>query len=285
MKRINNLLVPVDFKEDNTQVLRIAAQISKYSDARITMLHVYSRPLIRTTKFIMDKGWLEKVEKFQLLKLERKIRNSLRTLYQTVPELRNCHVQFETRKGIIVKNIVKASKEFRADLVLMGTRGSSMNHRKNTRSAKVSLRIHTPVLVVPVAEAFELPSKIAFAYDLHAIPDFKQLDIIKVLGETFKAEIHLINLSTSTHGLTKNERDNLASLKAYFADFKPAVYFVSKAHVGPGISKYIWQNDISIIAVLHRSRNAVKRLFHKSLTKRLALHSSIPVLALDGSKV
>ena len=284
MKTIKNILLPIDFEENNTEVLKLASIIAQYSDSQIILLHMYSRPLAtKAGRIANDIGILTRLERYRLLQLERQISNGFRQLYHSVPALQDCKVKFVHKKGLIVKNILKSCDEYAADLVIMGTHGIRKSGRRhNSNTARVSLKAHRPVLVVPYEGHIDAPSKIAFTYDLKTIPDYKQLDIIKILSLTYRADIHVISINHRENKLSSAQKVNLQMIKDYFEDFEPTVHFIPEHDMKLGISRYVRKNSISMLAVLHRSRNAFKKIFHRSLTKRLALHSTIPVLALDG---
>ena len=44
------------------------------------------------------------------------------------------------------------------------------------------------------------------------------------------------------------------------------------------LNEYVWENDLQLIALKRHKRSFINNLFHKSVSKQLAITSKMPVL-------
>ena len=112
------------------------------------------------------------------------------------------------------------------------------------------------------------------AYDLKEIRDLDYLNIIKIISNFFDSEIHIFTVIKGAH-LSKSESHNLEILKTYFDEYLPEIHLVRHPDVVEGIQHYIKSYKISMLTVLHHSRNALKGLFHKSISRSLTNKSIV----------
>ena len=106
------------------------------------------------------------------------------------------------------------------------------------------------------------------------------MPIRKVL-KTFKPNLHIINVDSEHYvALTEEYQAERAKLKDMFNDFNPEFYFLGLYDVDEAINQFAKDKDVDIIIVIHKEHSLISKMFIKSHTKRLAYHSSVPVLAL-----
>lgn len=284
MKPIQNILVPVDFTESSLAVLRHAIQLAKPFDAKVIVFHAYSRPVIhRNFEKRFDFSIVDSLEKFKIWKLERKINAKFKHLLNLVPELTEVRHDFVKGLGTIVSQVVKTAESMHADMILMGTGGAKgFDEFWGSKAAKISMRTKIPVLIMPKRSVLSKSGKIAFAYDFNKIKNLDELNIIKLFSLVYDSEVHILNISESDAIPKGKQQHEIDKLKEFFKDHKYSVHVKVHKDVEDGIIEYINHNNISMLVVLHRSRNFFENLFHDSLAEKLAQHASIPVLALEA---
>lgn len=281
MKPIRNLLVPVDFSINSIAVIRHAVEISKKSGAGIIILHVYSRPILNRGGKRSNPKSDEVKENILLKKLENKIDYNFEMILNLVPELKSVKTTFSKVRGTIVDEVIKAISAFDIDLLVMGTRGArGIEEIWGTKAADISMDVKIPVLIMPYESKIMKPAKIALAYDFEKITDYSVLDQVKLFSEVYDAELHILNINGEE--TSEEEEKNVVAIKNYFKDFNHSIHIKKHSDVEEGIVEHIRHNNISMLVMLHRSRNFFENLFHDSLTQRMAYHSEIPVLVLEG---
>ncbi len=80
--------------------------------------------------------------------------------------------------------------------------------------------------------------------------------------------------------LTEEYQAERAKLQEMFSDFNPEFYFLGLQNVDEAINQFANDKNIDLMIVIHKQQTLLSKLFVKSHTKKLAYHSSIPVLAL-----
>ena len=279
MHSVRNILVPIDFSLNSTIVLRHAIQIAKKANAQITVFHAYSRPVVNRGKgksFNFDKEGAE--EKKLLCKLEKKIDYNFEMLAYSIPELKDIKTSYVKKRGLIVDLIVELAKQHKIDMIIMGTRGArGIDEIWGTKAADVSLEVKVPVLIMPYESQIKKHAKIALAYDFEKIKDFKPLNSLRLLAEVYDAEVQIINISDEDI----NSGKSLDEIQNYLKGLNVSLHLKKHSDVEEGLGEHIQHHDVSVLVVLHRSRNFLMDLFHDSLTERMALRSRIPILVLE----
>lgn len=282
MKSMKKILAPIDLKEHSFATLIQAAEIARYADAQLVVLHVYHKPVLNGFyEKMMGPELASAIEKGRLSQLQDYIKTQYHNLIDAIPALADIRIKFIKERGMVVRKIIDIAETEQADLIIMGShKVNALNEFWGSKAAEVCLKVKTPVLVLPYRWTLQKPEKIAFAYDLKNIRRMSDLDLIKLLSVMYKSEIHIITILAGNK-ISEQEKENIDRLKEYFAEFLPLVHTVPASDIEEGIFGYLRENKISLVTVLHRSRKLLEEMFHNSLTKRLVYHSDIPVLALD----
>lgn len=282
MKAINKILVPVDLSENSVNTVQQAIDIANRSHAQIILLHVYSRPLFHSKrKKIFERSFFQTLEKGMLKWREKRVQTRFNTLMRSTSKMYDVKFTIIKAKGILIDKIKEVIKDFGVDLVIMGTKmGKKKKDLWNTKISRLSSHIKIPLLVLPYCSEMTKPVRIGFACDLKKITDFEELNIIKIFSSLYHAEVHLFTVKTDAT-LTKEELKNLDTLREYFDGYAPIVHTVKDSDVENGILHYLHNHGITMVTILHRSRNMLQRIMHKSVAKKIALNSDVPVLRLD----
>jgi nucleotide-binding universal stress UspA family protein len=78
----------------------------------------------------------------------------------------------------------------------------------------------------------------------------------------------------------------MQELKHYFSEELKMEFLqfaeVSSVDIFEGITTYIADHHVDMVAMLTRKRNLLERIFHKSMTRKMAYHTHIPLLAFHN---
>ncbi|GEM_PF-3099180 len=282
MKVINKILVPIDFSENSTDVVQKAVDFANHTGAALILLHVYNRPLFRYhTKagYGIDKVHL--MDKTLLRWAERRIDARYHQMLKELSGVQKDQVTFIKTRGLLTHEIKEVIKSHNIDLVVIGARQKDRKHNLwSYKATRLTHKVKIPILILPYRFELHKPVKIAFAYDLKEIHNLRELDIIKEFASLYRAHIHLFTITNETF-LSEKEEGNMDLLKEFFGDFSPEIHVINDEGVEEGIHHYLSINDISLLSVLHRSRGIIEKIFHKSISKRIAINSEVPVLSID----
>jgi nucleotide-binding universal stress UspA family protein len=283
MKNIKKILLPIKFTEDSYKVVRTAAEIAKIRGARLIMLHVFHRPIIRSSENkLLDMQMSGQMEKFELSRKERRIRRQYAQLLAAVPELDRIDHSFITRIGTVVNSIRDISEKQGADLIIMGSGAMGGGARfMSGKAVTVSHQVKTPVLILPYQHTITRPFKIAFAYDMKAIQNFESLQTMGEISRHYNSNLNIVTVRRPGETFNSQQEANLQNLLAEFADLNPDVQIIEHDDMENGIVQYLRHNQISILVILQRSRGIIEELFQSTMTKKVIRRTAVPVLALD----
>lgn len=278
---MHKILVPTDFSKNALKALTYAAEVAQKSGATIYLLHSIE-PSINMATMQADSS-KPKVIKERSFKLKLSS-DTVAAIYPGVKVL--THLS----GGNIVDSIIDFSEKENVDLIIMGTTGASGLKKIFMGSVATGSIEKTiiPVLTIPAAYDVEEPDAILFATNQFE----KHKNILKKIiniSSLFSASVH-VAVFKETNGekhadLIYNEEqvnDYLRFLKETF----PAVVFKGELLKGDdfemSIDEYSNEHGIDIIAMITYPKSFLERLLQKSVTKQMAFHSTIPILAIPA---
>jgi universal stress protein A len=141
-QKIQNILVAIDFSDCSKAALNYAASLAEAFSATLTLVHVvepyiYPEDLSAgLTIEELDARWIEKQkEKMEALR---------GTIKEGIPET------VVVTMGTVWNRIVGMAKKWNADLIVIGTHGSTLKHALiGSTAERVVRHAGCPVLVVP----------------------------------------------------------------------------------------------------------------------------------------
>lgn len=263
---MKNLLVPTDFSEYSNAALEYAIYIAKI---RKSTIHVVSVVLSNNN------------EEFE--KIEAKMRELKKD-----PKLIGVAIETYVKlDGAICDKVLECAEEIKADLILMGSHGSSTITEilLGSNTEKVVRKSNFKVLTIKHSMIREDIKTIAFASDFSRESN-QIFGSIRDIAEKFNACVHLLKINTPTHfeptrvsmekinKFIKNE--NLTPLNG--DKFKVALYSDSTEELG--VLNYCIENEIDIIALGIHNKTSMWKLLHESTSQNLVSHSFRPVLTI-----
>lgn len=271
------ILIPTDFSEASLKAVQYASRLAHTMLAEITLFHATGLPIISTAQELETVAAidLERIESEQLQQLAQKIRR----LY---PEMK-----FSTlmTNGFPVQEISQLAKEGQTDLIIMGTRGANGLKELLVGSNTASLiqRTVVPVMAVPDKAEFNGLKKIVFACNL--LPDDVNSiqEILRFFGK-LQPEITLLHIDDG------HKKEAAAEMKKWFDQYvAPVINYpniltltVSDSDIVRALDKYISEHSSNILVTATRKRNFFDRIFDRSITRKLAYHTHVPLLALHA---
>lgn len=278
---MKNILFPTDFSEASNKAFQYALQFAQKTGAKITTLHVYSKPNISASH--MPSTLQTFFENFDIQEFES-YKQALPPLRQMAEEmgLGNLTMVHVMQEGDdLVKTILDVAEKDEVDMIVMSTTGAEGLKEifLGSVAGEVLENANVPVLAVPEEATFDGNiNKIAFTTSYQEIEKlaFKKLLALRAY---FDFEVYCINVDTAhIEFYTKN----MDELRAEFEGEEKVNFVVLEGNemFGP-LTKYMDEQHIDILAMTTRKRNFLQELFEFSRTKFLSYHSKTPVLSLQ----
>lgn len=274
--QINNILAPVDFSECSDNALKIAIDLTKLTGGNLVVLHGFSIPIGLVSEYHVP-------DEVSFKNYETTARAQLEELPSKFSSLNDISVTYRFVLSLPLDAVLTTIEEEYIDLVVMGTKGAG-NIIDNVLGSTTSTLIHktlTPVLVIPKHFNSLNIKKIAVAVDFDQTNDFSKLIILRELASLLKSEINILNASAENpkeRGIAVG--DQALELHNIFKDLEHEYFFIDDENITRGISEFIITNNVDLITLLPKNHTFFERLLKKSVTKGLALHTNIPLLAI-----
>lgn len=278
---MQKILVPTDFSDNALKAITYASEIAKKSGAAIHLMHVIE-PTINMVNpqpdLFRDEVVKEKSEQLQL---------SQKVVTDNYPGIK---IDIELSRGAIIPSILDFSEREKMDLIVMGTTGASGLKEIfiGSVAAGVIGKTKIPVLTVPVSYEMEEPDAILFATN-HFEKNKNTLDKVVAISKLFFAAIHVVVFKNINDDEVVDYIYNEEQLNDYLRFLKetfPGVIFKGELLEGKNfeinIDWYCNKNGVDLIAMITYPKSVLEKVFRKSVTKKMAFHSKIPILAIPA---
>jgi nucleotide-binding universal stress UspA family protein len=271
---MHKILIPTDFSPCAAYASQAAAIIAKATGAEIYLIHVIDAP-VDWVKLPKEKEANYPETKAKIVKAKQQfesIKNSL--------EFEGLAVHHMLAYNIAYEDIIQYANSIEADLIVMGTHGSSgfNEYFIGSTTQKVVRLAKQPVLTLKYSKREFKTEKMVFASSFEGdltVPFQKIQDFAEAMG----SEIHL--LFVNTPGKFKDTLQ-INSLMAAFASAQKIesakLHIFNALNIEKGIQDFSQSLDVDLVSVITRRSN---KLFGSYFSESLANHLSIPVLSLN----
>ena len=281
---MQKILVPTDFSTPAMKAATYAAEIAQKTEATIFLLHVIE-PIAEGLRQhdALHERLHEENANAGLSELD--------TMQKSIAEIYP-HVKIETElaKGTIINSILAFADEQQMDLIVMGTTGATGLKEffmGSVATATIS-RTKIPVLTVPVGYEMEEPDGILFA-TIHFEENKELLNPIVELANLYAATIHVAVFVDTDDAQAADYIFNTRQLLHYLDVLNkmfPGTKFKGELLEGSDfevtVDKYDNKNELDIIAMITYPKSFWEKMMRKSMTKKMAFHSTIPLLAIPA---
>jgi len=273
---MKKILVPIDFSEHSEYALEVAATLAKKNDAEIVALHMMGLSEAVLTK---DES-TEMPEAIFYMKLAKKRFEA----FLNKPYLKGIKVQTTVQNYKIFKEMDTVAKDFEADLIIMGSHGSSGVREVfvGSNTEKVVRTSSVPVLVIKNKIAHFDIKKIVFACDfsMDYVSAFKKAH---AFAKTFNCELQLLYVNTPERFKRSSEMEGqafkfLTHCKGGAIDLYDTVKYYCDTTIEEGIFTFSNKYNANVIAVPTHGRRGLAHFFTGSIGEELVNHSNIPVI-------
>jgi len=274
---MKKILVPVDFSKHSEYAMEVAANLARKNDAEIYALH-----MMGISDTLLSKSQSKKMfEGIYYMKLAEKSFKEL--------------LDKDYLKGIRVTDTVynyknfdelnDVANEFKADLIVMGSHGSSGLSEVfvGSNTEKVVRNSDIPVLVVKYKkETFKI-KKAVFACDFtqeNIVAYRKAMNLFNKMGSEVK--LLYVNLPgqqyRSSNEMEERVKKFISEAENGNMDRMKDVDYYNDYEVEDGIFNYSNKTNVDAIALPTHGRRGLSHFFSGSISEDLVNHSKIPVI-------
>lgn len=273
------ILLPTDFSESARNAMKYGLQLYKGRGHKFVVLNTVE-PAAATSSagMIVNMNELMANDSLEGLKKNKKWLESL-------PESEGSEIESIQMFGEFVSCLKHIIKEKSIDMVIMGTTGASglKEFFVGSNAASVIQDIAIPTLTVPFNANFGGIRRIAFATDLKPYKSHKFLRFVKEIAIKREARLTILNVTKSVSKIKPADKETAkANFMSYFEGANVDYGTYSNEDTVEGIQGYIRDNgDVDLLVMVPRRKNFFEKIFSKSVAKKVAYHSTVPMLTLQ----
>jgi nucleotide-binding universal stress UspA family protein len=272
-----NILVPTDFSALSKIAVQYAVKIANKLDGTITLLHVITITApVRNSMHDKMRNLEEDLVRFAERDLKKLIGEVSKTLKTSEPIA--CSI---VRTSDFQDAVRKEAKRLRTGMIVMGTKGASGLKKAvvGSNTASVIEFSKIPVLAVPKNAQFKGFKDIVYASDLKNID--KELKTLIPYAGNFGSTIHMLHIATTGKDVEALEEKVDRAVKKFNYENLVTLVLVDR-HVEGAIDQYIGVSKADLLVMFTHDLNFYEKLFDRSMTRKMAFQSSVPLLAFKG---
>jgi nucleotide-binding universal stress UspA family protein len=279
---MKNILFPTDFSATSKNARKYAIEIAEKTSAKIFIVNIYSvtifDPNMPAELLLSAYNEAEKNSKEELDEIYKEISKDI--------DKKNLDTKIETecisRQGLVVDEIVSLVKEKDVDIIVMGTTGASGLKEIiiGSNTASVIDNSSCLTLAIPNETTFTDIRNIAFATDFSEAEDnnySKLIDFAKVLN----AKIIFLHVCSEKAPEVLHEKEKMFDTIKKKTGYENMEFNMTECDdIFKGINDFIETNEVDVLAMETHHHSLFGKIFHKSLTKKMAYNTKVPLLTL-----
>lgn len=272
---ITRILVPTDFSEVANNALKYAIGLAIQTKATIDIVHIKTLP-------VMDLNFPADTYSVLMDEMEAAAKVGIAHLETTLLKPAGVTYRLHITTGFVTDEIHKVAQQGEADLIVMGTTGASGLQELliGSNAASVIGKSEVPVLIIPASATFTEFKHILYASD-YSEPEFPAVARLKYFAELNDADVTVLHVTTDFDRYFNAERNFFVRNKQHIREEKINMVKSDQSDVAEGINQYTAAHQVDLVVLAKHNRSFFDRLFHRSLSKRMAYHTTIPLLVLQ----
>ncbi len=270
---MKTILIPTDFSRNARSAALYALSMFNEND-RFILLNAYSMPAHTRA------GMLINLED----ELKRDAVAELKKEQQEILAEAQRHVNLETyaEAGRLTTVVSYMANREKVDYVVMGTKGASnaVEGFMGSNAYDVICDVKRPIIAVPESAHHVTMKQVVFAADFNRIDDRLVLNPLVDLVNDYQATLHVVNVVAPDAKEGIEQTIERIRLKKYFQLEASGFHTIVHENVATGIERFAEEVQADLIVMLARENGFFDRVFQNSITRRMALYTKVPLLAL-----
>ncbi len=274
---MRKILFPTDFSEVSKNAFIYALKLADSIDAEIITMYVYQLPqanYVNVAEYLHEIYDVTELSNFDNYKDEVPI---LRHIAEenNLDKVKISHVLI---LGNLIEEIQKITKHENIDFIVMGTKGATGLKETflGTVATKVMNDVKAVVLAIPERCKYQPIKNLLYITEYNST-DIESFMRVMVLAKVFQAHIDCLHVEPLHH---KNKKNDMEDWNELIKNHNIALHSISGDDIEGIILNFIDLYKINMIAMRVYHKNFFEKLFEISLSKKLAFHVNVPILAI-----
>jgi nucleotide-binding universal stress UspA family protein len=275
---MKTIIVPTDFSPISLNAANYAAEMARSINADLSLFHICLLPITTYGDVPypienMDSSLSSAEEKIFEVKMDLAKKTGGKVKIDTDVRV----------AATVTGELANYCKEKKPYAVVMGTQGTSAVERIFFGSNTINAMKHLawPVIVVPPEAKFTTIKKIGLACDLKNVDETVPFSQIKSLVNQFNAELYILHINAEgDKGFTTEKTIESRSLQDMLDYLHPVYRFLDYDDIENGLEEFAETNQLDLLITIPKRHNIIDKIFHKSHSKKLVMHTHVPVIAI-----
>lgn len=274
---MKTIIVPIDFSSISLNAAEYAVEMARSINVPVSLLNVWVLPATYSEVPYPIENIDSLVSDAEKKILE--VRNDLE-------KMTGGKVKIDTKVTVgatVIGELINYCKSRNPYYVVMGTHGNDPLKRVFFGSNTVNAIKHLawPVIVVPPDAKFTSIKRIGLACDLKNVEGTIPFTRVKSLVNQFNAELYILHINPEGEkGYTAEKTIESRYIQNRFDDLHPFLRFLDHDDVETGLEEFAETNNLDLLVTIPKKHTIIGKVFHKSHSKKLVLHTHVPVMAL-----
>lgn len=275
---METILIATDFSPAAKNATDYGVKLAKYFNADIVLVNAYPPPpsdyelgfsveMSNALRQTADEG-LEK----EAAEINKKYN-------------RNFDIKLVAEMGLPADVIMGAAEKNNADLIVMGIigqAGSLKEHLIGSAAVHVARKSAIPTLIIPEKVQYHPVRKMTFACDMDKTDESSIVYITKYFARLFDAELEIVNIEEPNEEMSEVKARSSAFIEKKLSALPHRTVFATASDTAKGITDYLAHHPTDMLITNPKKHSFFHNLFHQSVTKKLAFHVPVPVLAIHS---
>ena len=258
------IILPTDFSDNARNAYHYAFSLFGSDNVRYILFNSYDIPYSR----------MDMITKFEEVLADIAIRGletELAYCRDLYPHL-DAEIIVTSAYGEFSDCLQKLVLDEHANFIVMGTKGASGLDKVflGSNAAKVIQRVNCPTITVPKGVRYQTPSRIAFASDYMKLSD-KTLMPLRYLATITDAKLLIFKIETNAAADYFKSVTNENYVHPTLEGLPQSFTTISEDDVVEGIEHFVSSHDADLLAMVARQHHFFDRIFHRSVTRQIAL--------------
>jgi nucleotide-binding universal stress UspA family protein len=273
---MKKIIFPTDFSDISKNAFLYALHLAKNTNSEIVTLHTYEYP---TMNYMDVPVYLPEIYEVTELSQFENYKGHIPVLHEIAAKHKLNHVKMSNvlESGDLIDNIINLTKKEGAEYIVMGTKGATGLAATffGSTTEKVMNDCNSVVIAIPEDCKYQPIKKILF------ITEFKteEIEVLKkalAIAKVFHSHVDCLYAKPK-----ENPVDDaiVHDWKVMFSNHDVSFHCIESDDKEGLILEFIPLYHINMLAMTTHHRNFFQRIFDVSLSRKLAFHTNIPILA------
>ena len=270
---MKTILVPTDFSKSAKNATDYAIKLAKEFNMDLLLLHLYHVPITPPFDIPVPIDTTEDIQK--------KKEDTLKKEATAIQNKNKINVNYSVKMNFAVGGILNE----KADFIVMGMQGAT--HLSNVLMGSITTSVlresKIPVFVIPEKSKYKKPIKIVFACDFDYKKNTNAYDTLKEFAEKIDAKIAVLSVTKSKQVETVEEMRAGKKLEKSLMGLEHEYFFHTNENIVEEINELVTDQRADMVAIIHHKRSMIENLFHKSISKKLAFNTQVPLFVIPDN--